>query len=91
MADRLKCSRQGWCRRLDERLAPEANAHAKGLTTVVVTTLSTGEDRCIGIAYKLDARDNGMMVNFCPWCGEDIQFWETKPDLLVPDKPRRVP
>jgi hypothetical protein len=23
-----------------------------------------------GVAYKMNAKDNGLMINFCPFCGK---------------------
>jgi len=49
-----------------------ANEHKKGLVCVVIFNMKTGNDKFIGVAYKEDANDNGVMLNYCPWCGKNI-------------------
>jgi hypothetical protein len=70
-----KCSRARWCSCLDERLADENNAHAKGFGVVVVTSIETGKSRVLGVRYRKTTRDPGLMLNHCPFCGVRID-WE---------------
>ncbi len=65
-----------WCAHLEKRLAPEANAHSKGLTVINVSRGDEPGFRTIGVAYKTNASDRGMLLNYCPWC---------KGSLLAPD------
>ncbi len=46
----------------------------KGLQHVM-TMNTAGKKKYIGIRYKTNYRDKGTMLNFCPWCGANIQFW----------------
>jgi hypothetical protein len=66
-----KCSAGGFCSTLLERFSD----NKRGLTSVTTINLKTGESKTIGVRYCLNAKDNGLMLNFCPWCGEDIQFF----------------
>lgn len=75
---RRVCSARGYCRAMDLAVAPEANAHTKGLVEVRLTDLATGRDRRLGVAYKSGARDPGVLVNVCPWCGRDLRPKEAK-------------
>jgi hypothetical protein len=69
-AGNVKCSQEGWCRRLRKRLQ-EANSRKKGLAPLVVSS-GDRDDKIIGVTYKTDPHDRGMMLNVCPWCGEPI-------------------
>ena len=31
------------------------------------------EIKTIGIVYKRDSKDNGIILNYCPFCGEDLR------------------
>ena len=31
-----------------------------------------------GALYKQDAKDKGLMLNYCPWCGEKIDWFNQK-------------
>lgn len=70
----LKCSLtpRRWCRRLDERLEPEANANRKGLVLFVLFDINTGENEVVAAVFKTSGKDRGLILNFCPWCGEKI-------------------
>lgn len=74
------CRPEGFCTAMASAMNDVANARAKGLSTVVVMNINTGEERLIGVAYKAKASDRGIMLNHCPWCGAAI-LW---------DKPRET-
>jgi len=69
----VKCSQKGWCRHMRTRLQ-DANVRKKGLSLLVVSS-DDKDNRVIGVVYKTDAHDRGMMLNVCPWCAEPI-LWE---------------
>ena len=73
------CTRDVFCNGMDSMLNPETNAHMKGLTTILVAKLETGESRIIGVAYKKSASDKGLMLNNCPWCAAPI-LWVSETD-----------
>lgn len=60
-----------FCERLTERL-DYTNSRIKGLSEVVLTNFVTNKTRTAGIVYKTELRDNGMMLNFCPFCGVQL-------------------
>lgn len=70
-----KCKNQSYCKYLLERLG---STFTKGFSATEVINLETSKTRSIGIKYKTSAKDRGLMLNFCPWCGGDIQYRETK-------------
>ena len=52
------------------------NAERKGLVPIVTTRL-TGQKikrTHIGVSYKPSAKDPGVMLNRCPWCGGDLSI-----------------
>lgn len=67
-----------FCTSLNDKLAPLANAHNKGLVQInIYNPKRKGcKQKCIGVAYKKDANDMGSMLNYCPWCGKKIQNWD---------------
>lgn len=72
-----KCSRLQWCAGMSMALqdVPE-NFEGKGLS-VSRGWLGTEEHpRRLGVSYRAKARDTGIVLNFCPWCGVRIRFDE---------------
>jgi hypothetical protein len=61
-----------YCRTLNDRMAPLANATHKGFSQLLVTNENTDERTVIGVYYKLDFKDKGLMLNVCPWCGGNL-------------------
>lgn len=63
-----------WCPAMNRALGDTlANHYGRGLTAIVLTNLATGTSRVAGIAYRKSGKDNGLMLNYCPWCGEPIE------------------
>jgi len=74
----LKCDgeRRVFCKTMENALGSSmANEHRKGFVPIVVTNMTTGKDRLIGVAYRKSASDTGLMMNHCPFCGVEI-LWE---------------
>jgi hypothetical protein len=71
------CTRSSWCTGMGIALAevPE-NAESKGLSVSRGWLHQEKEPRLVGITYRRRARDQGMVLNFCPWCGARIRFDE---------------
>ncbi len=61
-----------WCNGMNKKLHPEANAKVKGLIQVNLFNFTTGKESCLGVVYKSDIHDKGLILNLCPWCGEGI-------------------
>lgn len=75
MSEFKKCSRVGFCTHMESRLAtPEANAKTKGLVVFELTNRDTRKKRVAGVVHKQSSKDAGWTLNFCPWCGADIDF-----------------
>jgi hypothetical protein len=68
----LTCTRLAWCTRMEERLAPEANAHVKGFVQLTVTDFKTGKGHRRGVMYRKSPQDRGFVMNFCPFCGTNL-------------------
>jgi hypothetical protein len=81
----VKCSKKQWCAAMAERITDER----RGFNTVNVVNLQTGTLRLIGIRYCLSAKDRGVMLNFCPWCGTDISFFEEEKTTVERPQPSR--
>jgi len=63
-----------WCTAMEKMLYPEANAQVKGLVQVNLFNFTTGKESCLGVAYRDShlKKCNKIVLNKCPWCGEDI-------------------
>lgn len=61
-----KCTATGMCKPLAERCEV---APSKGLKAVHTVNLETHKTRFFGVAYKRNAKDHGLMLNVCPFCG----------------------
>lgn len=72
-----KCNREdGFCNTLRERLK-SCNDTGYGMFELQVLDLFEKEASCrtIGVNYKLTAKDRGVMFNYCPYCGEKIDWF----------------
>lgn len=68
----LACTKKKWCRRMEERIAPLANAHVKGFVQFNITHLATGKVERRGVMYRTTPKDRGFVLNFCPFCGTNL-------------------
>lgn len=62
------------CGMLDEFLTA-GGAYAvrgSGFFFMTLTHLPTGEQSRSMVGYKTPQRKNGLLINFCPWCGAKI-------------------
>jgi hypothetical protein len=83
MSNENKCNKeQGFCSTL--RDFTQSQHRSKGLSWVVILPnlnellkrpqFSVEEEaKTIGVVYKRNAGDNGIMLNYCPFCGTDLQ------------------
>lgn len=44
----------------------------KGLRLNVLTNFKTNKRRVAYITYHESAKDDGVVLNLCPWCGENL-------------------
>lgn len=70
----MKCNKEKLCKALDDRLTKGST----GLSSVNLIDLHTGKDLHLGVKYKYKSDKKGTMINFCPFCGENIQFWNNR-------------
>ncbi len=74
-----QCGPAGWCRMMAGELEdePYGRRRKKGLYAVTVFNLKTGASRLIGVTYRTGRKDDRrLMLNQCPWCGANLQWWE---------------
>jgi hypothetical protein len=51
------------------------------------------QEKLKGVMYKSDKKDNGLMMNFCPFCGSKIDWFRengTAPENKPEETPRDV-
>lgn len=66
-----KCTKDNWCRAMEERIKGPSDIGG-GIYTVEVVNPKERTTEVIGACYKTRTTDRGLMLNFCPWCGERI-------------------
>lgn len=71
---RTPCTLDRVCESLEERLEM-TNANRKGLSMFVVTNAETSKRTKIAVVYKMNAKDRGLCLNHCPFCGYDFNAW----------------
>ncbi len=59
------------CKTLDSKLN-DYDSRGKGLNFMVLKDMETFERTRDLICYRMKAKDKGLILNFCPWCGEQI-------------------
>ena len=82
-APRKKCNSRGWCSTLEERAKPSGMPQAgiQFVRTDKILANGTIETRVYGVAHRHTAKDKGLFLNFCPWCGGSLRFLIKKPRL----------
>lgn len=71
---RLKCKKRGpWCFVMDSQIHNDGNSTRAGLSEVIITNFASGKTFTAGILHRKKASAKGTFLNFCPWCGADIQ------------------
>ena len=73
MAKVYKCDpKHGFCETMRQRSLP-ANDNRTGLVAFVTVNLETRKTTLAGINHKLSGRDNGVLLNYCPYCGASLK------------------
>lgn len=59
------------CKTLHDRTHAMANARRAGIHVLQLMNMETGTFRTLGPVFRTSAKDRGLVLNFCPWCGAD--------------------
>ena len=71
-----KCSKEnGFCKALSERIQGTSSERKKGILFLQVLDTKDNRIKVDGALYKNDSKDRGLMFNYCPWCGEKIDWY----------------
>lgn len=73
MADFKKCNVSGLCAHLEERLSDPGVR--RGFVSVTTINSKSIGGTWRGVVFKTDAKDRGMVLNFCPFCGGKPGPW----------------
>ena len=68
----ITCTYLVWCDAMREALNP---GDGKGLCLLFGIPEGEQSPRKLGVAYRRSARDQGFVLNVCPWCRAKINFW----------------
>lgn len=72
------CDREnGFCPPMQKRLT---ETHRIGLSPLELCHLDTGTFWMAGVVFKSHRGDNGIVLNYCPWCGKDLN-WRERPNI----------
>lgn len=77
----MKCTKKKFCKGMLHQFNPyHALGDRKGFAPLILTNLDTLKKRIAGVRFCLTNKrsDRGIMLNFCPWCGADIMWWDDK-------------
>ncbi len=78
--DQDDCNEHGCCKHLAERIGDGG----KGFKAEYTVNRSERGTRSLGVSYKTSAKDVGLMLNWCPFCGRTPGYF--KRDFERPDK-----
>lgn len=74
----LKCSDDSFCTNLYSRLN-ENNSTKAGLACSTLIIMKTGVVYSSTPAFRTGAKDNGLYIQFCPFCGVNLyEIWERR-------------
>jgi hypothetical protein len=73
----IKCEDGEHCETMFDMLDHQDDSR-RGFSGVTTINLKTGTCRYIGVRYCKSGKgkDRGVMLNFCPFCGASLQWWE---------------
>lgn len=77
--DMDKCNANGCCNHLAERLGDGG----KGFHAFHTVKRDSNEARFLGVAYKTSAKDKGLLLNWCPFCGGKPGHFERDKDMTL--------
>jgi len=78
-AEYHKCGlKEGYCKTLEE--FTQLDRHKKGMSWLRIITENKHEQnkrdiKKIGVVYKRNTKDRGIIFNYCPFCGEDLRIF----------------
>lgn len=78
MSIKFKCANGTHCDAMSDALAESVKVTGKrGLNGVDTINIKAGTMKYIGVRYCATSKqsDKGVMLNFCPFCGANIQWW----------------
>lgn len=70
------CGPDNICPALESRIEGANFETSKGFCTVHVINFNTGNTQFFGVAYKERKSDKGVMINYCPFCGQKPGIFE---------------
>jgi hypothetical protein len=68
-----KCNvKEGFCPTLEQ--FTQSDRHTKGFSWFNIFDHENGTTKIktIGVVYKENTKSNGILLNYCPFCGEDL-------------------
>jgi len=69
-----KCSvEKGFCKILEMYTQPTGKHKGLSFYNILCTIENTIGIKTIGVICRKKQRDNGIFLNYCPFCGEDLE------------------
>ncbi len=69
-----ECSKDSFCSGIKRYLEP-SGTRGKGFHILTTMNMTTGDFKTLGISYKANVKDRGVMLNNCPWCGASLEWF----------------
>lgn len=69
MSETKRCDKNGMCQFLEERLTDGGKGFHAIHTINMDPTTESPRMQWRGVSYHERAKDRGLLINFCPWCG----------------------
>lgn len=82
--ERTKCSKDGYCKFMAERLG-ENNRTTKGFAALTLVDMKTRRVFVTTPAYYMGGKDKGLFIKYCPFCGaamDPIRKAWSKEDIM---------
>ena len=67
-----RCNKDGCCEHLWKRIGDGG----KGFKAIHTAKAGDSEVRFMGVAYKESSKDNGLLLNWCPFCGGQPGYFD---------------
>lgn len=75
------CTQDEYCvamsKYADDDETKHRGIHSLEITSSLEELQKTGvqNGKLIGVYYKKNKADSGILFNYCPWCGQDLKSW----------------
>ena len=81
-----RCHETGIC----DHMAKRVGDGGKGFKALHTVSRDSNVTRFLGVAYKLSAKDKGLLLNWCPFCGGQPGYFKRDAPQMTDDELREL-